>query len=70
MGTTFFTLPGGELNPREDDTEGPECLVTDILGRQGGALQDWVTDDSMGPWRGRDFEPSQCPRTNYRTEGT
>lgn len=34
LGTTFFKLPGGELNLREDEVEGLKCLITEILGGQ------------------------------------
>ena len=33
LGTTFFKLPGGELNPGEDDVEGLQRLMTETLGR-------------------------------------
>lgn len=33
LGTTFFKLPGGELNPGEDEVEGLKRLMTDTLGR-------------------------------------
>uniref|UniRef100_A0A8C0RIJ9 Cleavage and polyadenylation specificity factor subunit 5 n=1 Tax=Canis lupus familiaris TaxID=9615 RepID=A0A8C0RIJ9_CANLF len=38
LGTTFFKLPGGELNPGEDEVEGLKRLMTEILGRQDGVL--------------------------------
>ncbi|CAD7678250.1 unnamed protein product [Nyctereutes procyonoides] len=41
LGTTFFKLPGGELNPGEDEVEGLKRLMTETLGRQDGVLQDW-----------------------------
>lgn len=61
VGTAFFALPGGDLSPRGDDVEGLKCLMTEILGRQGGALQDQVTHDGIGPWWGPRFGPSQGP---------
>jgi len=30
LGTTFFKLPGGELNPGEDDIEGLKRLLTEV----------------------------------------
>ncbi|XP_057584924.1 cleavage and polyadenylation specificity factor subunit 5-like [Hippopotamus amphibius kiboko] len=61
LGTTFFKLPDGELNQREDEVEGLKCLMTEILGRQDGVLQDWVIDDCIGNrWR-PNFEPPQYP---------
>uniref|UniRef100_A0A8C2LL37 Cleavage and polyadenylation specificity factor subunit 5 n=1 Tax=Cricetulus griseus TaxID=10029 RepID=A0A8C2LL37_CRIGR len=40
LGTAFFKLPGGEFNPGEDEVEGLKRLMTEILGRQDGVLQD------------------------------
>ncbi|EMP25589.1 E3 ubiquitin-protein ligase AMFR [Chelonia mydas] len=31
LGTTFFKLPGGELNPGEDEVEGLKRLMTEVL---------------------------------------
>ncbi|XP_036296273.1 cleavage and polyadenylation specificity factor subunit 5 isoform X1 [Pipistrellus kuhlii] len=61
LGTTFFKLPGGELNPGEDEVEGLKRLMTEILGRQDGVLQDWVIDDCIGNWWRPNFEPPQYP---------
>ncbi len=33
LGSTFFKLPGGELNPGEDEVDGLKRLMTDTLGR-------------------------------------
>ena len=30
LGTTFFKLPGGELNPGEDEAEGLKRLLTEV----------------------------------------
>ncbi|KAB0369111.1 hypothetical protein FD755_019116 [Muntiacus reevesi] len=61
LGTTFSKLPGGGLNPGEDEAEGLQRLMTEIAGRQGGVLQDWVFDDGIGNgWR-PNFEPPQYP---------
>lgn len=30
LGTTFFKLPGGELNPGEDEVEGLKRLLTEV----------------------------------------
>ena len=48
LGTTFFKLPGSELNPGEDEVEGLKRLMTEIQGRQNGVLKDWVIDDALG----------------------
>nr|KAF6324836.1 hypothetical protein mMyoMyo1_008293 [Myotis myotis] len=39
LGTTFFKLPGSELNPGEDEVEGLKRLMTEILGRQDGSCK-------------------------------
>ena len=31
LGTTFFKLPGGELNPGEDEVEGLKRLMTEVF---------------------------------------
>ncbi len=36
LGTTFFKLPGGELNPGEDEVEGLKRLMTETLGKTEG----------------------------------
>ncbi|KAB0392668.1 hypothetical protein E2I00_006295, partial [Balaenoptera physalus] len=56
-----INLPGGELNPGEDEVEGLKRLMTEILGRQDGVLQDWVIDDCIGNWWRPNFEPPQYP---------
>ncbi|XP_069496346.1 cleavage and polyadenylation specificity factor subunit 5 isoform X1 [Ambystoma mexicanum] len=61
LGTTFFKLPGGEINPGEDEVEGLKRLMTEILGRQDGVVQDWVIDDCIGNWWRPNFEPPQYP---------
>ncbi|XP_069669577.1 cleavage and polyadenylation specificity factor subunit 5 [Periplaneta americana] len=61
LGTTFFKLPGGELNPGEDEVEGLKRLLTETLGRQDGVKQDWVIEDTIGNWWRPNFEPPQYP---------
>ncbi|XP_065281412.1 cleavage and polyadenylation specificity factor subunit 5 isoform X3 [Dermacentor albipictus] len=61
LGTTFFKLPGGELNMGEDEVEGLKRLMTEILGRQDGVKQDWVIEDTVGNWWRPNFEPPQPP---------
>lgn len=48
LGTTFFKLPGGELNAGEDEIEGLKRLLSETLGRQDGIRQDWVIEDTIG----------------------
>lgn len=62
LGTTFFKLPGGELDPGEDEIEGLKRLMTEILGRQDGVQQtDWIIEDTVGNWWRPNFEPPQYP---------
>ncbi|KPJ19535.1 Cleavage and polyadenylation specificity factor subunit 5 [Papilio machaon] len=61
LGTAFFKLPGGELNPGEDEIEGLKRLLTETLGRQDGVKQEWVIEDTIGNWWRPNFEPPQYP---------
>ncbi|CAG9833254.1 unnamed protein product [Diabrotica balteata] len=61
LGTTFFKLPGGELNPGEDEVEGLKRLLTETLGRLDGVKQEWVVEDIIGNWWRPNFEPPQYP---------
>jgi cleavage and polyadenylation specificity factor subunit 5 len=61
LGTTFFKLPGGELNPGEDELDGLKRLMTDTLGRQDGGANEWTVEDTVGNWWRPNFEPPQYP---------
>eukprot|EP00090_Calanus_glacialis_P028080 TRINITY_DN448_c0_g1_i1.p1 TRINITY_DN448_c0_g1~~TRINITY_DN448_c0_g1_i1.p1 ORF type:complete len:222 (-),score=69.30 TRINITY_DN448_c0_g1_i1:406-1071(-) len=61
LGTTFFKLPGGELNPGEDEVEGLRRLMTETLGRPDGTATDWTIEDTIGNWWRPNFEPAQYP---------
>ena len=61
LGTTFFKLPGGELEPGEDEVEGLTRLLTSTLGKSDGLQQEWVVEDTIGNWWRPNFEPSQYP---------
>ncbi|XP_018496524.1 cleavage and polyadenylation specificity factor subunit 5 isoform X2 [Galendromus occidentalis] len=61
LGTTFFKLPGGELNPGEDEVEGLKRLMSETLGRQDGVKQEWTIEDTVGNWWRPNFEPAQYP---------
>ncbi|XP_026671992.1 cleavage and polyadenylation specificity factor subunit 5 isoform X1 [Ceratina calcarata] len=61
LGTTFFKLPGGELNTGEDEVEGLKRLLTETFGRQEGVKQEWVIEDTIGNWWRPNFEPPQYP---------
>lgn len=61
LGTTFFKLPGGELNPGEDETEGLKRLMTETLGRPETGGAEWTVEDTIGNWWRPNFEPAQYP---------
>jgi len=61
LGTTFFKLPGGELNPGEDEVEGLKRLMTETLGRTDGTTTEWTIEDTIGNWWRPNFEPAQYP---------
>jgi len=61
LGTTFFKLPGGELNPGEDDVDGLKRLMTSTLGKTDAGPQEWTIEDTIGNWWRPNFEPSQYP---------
>jgi len=61
LGTTFFKIPGGELNPGEDETDGLKRILSDTLGRTDGTEQEWIVEDLIGTWWRPNFEPAQYP---------
>lgn len=61
LGTTFFKLPGGELNPGEDEVDGLKRLMSDTLGRPDSGPQEWIVEDTIGNWWRPNFEPAQYP---------
>lgn len=62
LGSTFFKLPGGELNPGEDEVEGLKRLMSETLGRTDGSpATDWTIEDTIGNWWRPNFEPAQYP---------
>ncbi|CAG0917760.1 unnamed protein product [Notodromas monacha] len=61
LGTTFFRLPGGELDPGEGETEGLKRLLMETLGRQNSPPPEWKIEDTLGNWWRPNFEPPQYP---------
>jgi len=61
LGTSFFKLPGGELQPDEDEVAGLKRLLSDMLGRQDSAPVDWGVENCVGNWWRPNFEPPRYP---------
>ncbi|KAL7047860.1 hypothetical protein ACKWTF_003131 [Chironomus riparius] len=62
LGTTFFKLPGGELNAGEDEVEGLKRLLTETLGQPTGVKShEWIVEDTIGNWFRPNFEPPTYP---------
>ncbi|CAF2065263.1 unnamed protein product [Rotaria magnacalcarata] len=62
LGTTFFKLPGGELNPGEDSIEGLKRLLNETLGRPDSTQQNnWLVEDVIGNWWRPNFEAPRYP---------
>lgn len=60
-GTTFFKLPGGELNAGESEAEGMSRIVNTTLGREDGTPTEWVVEDVVANWWRPNFESPQYP---------
>jgi len=61
LGSSFFKLPGGELEVGEDPVAGLKRLMTETLGRQDGAPMDWRVEQTIGNWWRPNFDPPQYP---------
>ncbi|KAH7701311.1 cleavage and polyadenylation specificity factor subunit 5 [Aphelenchoides avenae] len=63
IGSTFFKLPGGELNPEEDETEGLKRILTEqTLGRDGETPNSqWIIEDCIANWWRPNFDPPRYP---------
>ena len=60
-GTTFFKLPSGELQPGENEIEGVQRIVNNILGKDDTPANTWVVEDTVANWWRPNFESSQYP---------
>lgn len=60
-GTTFFKLPGGELNAGESEAEGMARIVNATLGREDGTPTEWIVEDVVANWWRPNFESPQYP---------
>ncbi|CAI5437910.1 unnamed protein product [Caenorhabditis angaria] len=61
IGTTFYKLPGGELEPGEDYVAGMIRLLNDTLGRTDGLPNEWSIEDEIGNWWRPNFDPPRYP---------
>jgi cleavage and polyadenylation specificity factor subunit 5 len=62
LGPNFFKLPGGELNPGEDETQGLRRLLGETLGVERQVQVDWEIEPScLGTWWRPSFEPNLFP---------
>lgn len=61
LGTTFFKLPGGELQAGEDDVDGLKRLMFETLGKKDGSKDDWLIGENISNWWRPNFEPPQYP---------
>ncbi|PAV61015.1 hypothetical protein WR25_04377 [Diploscapter pachys] len=61
IGSTFFKLPGGELNPGEDEVDGMKRLLDETLGRTDGGKNEWTIEDEVGNWWRPNFDPPRYP---------
>ncbi|CAB3407799.1 unnamed protein product [Caenorhabditis bovis] len=61
IGTTFFKLPGGELEQGEDEKDGMIRLLNETLGRTDGIENTWTIEDEIGNWWRPNFDPPRYP---------
>ena len=62
VNANYYKLPGGELNPGENEITGLKRLMTEILGHQDKMSQnDWQVNHCIGNWWRPNFEQSQYP---------
>ena len=50
LGTTFFKVPGGELNPGEDEVDGLKRILSETLGKEPNSEHEWIVEDLIGDW--------------------
>jgi len=61
IGSTFFKLPGGELNQNEDEIEGLKRILTETLGRDDTPKSQWIIEDAIANWWRPNFDPPRYP---------
>ena len=62
LGTTFFKLPGGELMPGEDESDGLKRTMSEMLGKTDMTDQiEWQVEDALANWWRPNFETPIYP---------
>ncbi|XP_075246416.1 cleavage and polyadenylation specificity factor subunit 5-like [Convolutriloba macropyga] len=61
IGASFFKLPGGEVDGKEDEVSALKRLLNDILCRSEHVPVDWQIETLLGQWWRPNFEPPQYP---------
>ena len=61
IGASFFKLPGGEVEPNEDEITALKRLLNNILGRPDQPETEWTIETLLGQWWRPNFEPPQYP---------
>uniref|UniRef100_A0AC35TVK4 Cleavage and polyadenylation specificity factor subunit 5 n=1 Tax=Rhabditophanes sp. KR3021 TaxID=114890 RepID=A0AC35TVK4_9BILA len=61
IGTTFFKLPGGELNQDEDEISGLKRILNETLGSTDKPDTDFNVTDLLAKWWRNNFEPPRYP---------
>jgi len=62
LGTTFFKMPGGELMPGEDESDGLKRSMTEMLGQaEAEEPIGWQVEDVLANWWRPNFETPIYP---------
>ena len=61
VGTVFFKLPSGELNPGEDEVDGVKRVVNETLSHPDNKPMDLFVTDVVAQWWRPNFEAPQYP---------
>uniref|UniRef100_A0AC34FYY5 Cleavage and polyadenylation specificity factor subunit 5 n=1 Tax=Panagrolaimus sp. ES5 TaxID=591445 RepID=A0AC34FYY5_9BILA len=61
IGQSFYKLPGGELQPGENEVAGLQRILTDTLGRDDTPPTQWSIEDCVGNWWRPNFDPPRYP---------
>ncbi|CAJ0571958.1 unnamed protein product, partial [Mesorhabditis spiculigera] len=61
IGTSFYKLPGGELEQGEDERKGLSRLLDEALGNPEGDKTEWKIEDEISNWWRPNFDPPRYP---------